>query len=422
MESWPVPGIRPMPVLVPPVMISDSLTGGLTHASESATFSLYVCGITPYDATHLGHASTYLTYDLLIRLMHASGRTVRYTQNVTDVDDPLLERAVATGQNWQELAREQTDLFRADMQYLSVFPPTDYVAVSERILEISAAVAGLLSCGLAYPVPSDHAEPDIYLDVRAASGAAPSWSFGALLPAGASAEHTFDEHGGDSRRVGKRHPLDSLLWRSQRPGEPSWDVAGLPSGRPGWHVECAVIAAGAQQLPYDVQGGGSDLRYPHHDYSSQHAAAIYGRPLARVFSHVGLVSLGGEKMSKSLGNLVFIRDWRIRGVDPAAIRLAVFSHHYRDEWDWHDAILGTASVRLRRWRDAALAGRHKVTSGSGVGRAVAQDFAAALANDLDTVTAWSILDDWAAAPTDVLVVADAVSALTGVTLLDAGAS
>lgn len=416
MDSWPRPSIPRVDIPVPELVLHDSLTGQLAPASTSPTFRLYVCGITPYDATHLGHAATYLTFDLVIRVLRAAGKTVTYTQNVTDVDDPLLERADATGQDWRVLAREQTALFRADMEYLGLVPPDHYQAVTDSIPEIGEAIHGLVERGLAYEVASGHPDPDIYLDVWAADRVTPGWDLGSLLRPGASALAEFDAHGGDSGLPGKRDPLDSLLWRGQRPGEPSWQVPGLPAGRPGWHIECAVIAAEAEPLPYDVQGGGADLTYPHHDYSSAQAAAVTGHPLARVFSHVGLVSLGGEKMSKSLGNLVFVRTWRNAGIDPSAIRLAVFSHPYRDPWDWEDTILETATVRLARWRDAVRRGADAVSSDGSAGRKTATRFADALANDLDTVAAWAVLDEWAENPEDTDVVSATVDALTGVSL------
>ena len=391
----------------------------MVPAFASRDFGLYVCGITPYDATHLGHASTYLTFDLVHRLAIASGKRVTYTQNVTDVDDPLLERANARGLDWRELAHDQVSLFREDMQYLGVVPPHHYLAVTECIPAIGEAILRLRSKGLVYGVPSAGAEPDLYLDIVAADASASEWEFGSLVPQGMSATHLFDDHGGDSARAGKRNPLDSLLWRSRRAGEPSWQVTGIPDGRPGWHIECAVIAALGAPLPYDVQGGGEDLVFPHHDYSSAHAATLTSHPLARVFSHVGLVSLDGEKMSKSLGNLVFIRDWRLAGVDPSAIRVAVFGHPYAQAWEWHGSLLTNAMARLQRWRAAA---RSEETSTPRKATGTAEAFAAALARDLDTVSAWRILDEWATAPEDVRSVASTVSALTGVELLEGPAS
>lgn len=415
MNSWDWPAIPAVDIAVPELMLVDALTGKSAVATSAGNFRLYVCGITPYDATHLGHASTYLTFDLAVRFALAAGKTVTYTQNITDVDDPLLERATATGKDWRILANEQIALFSDDMAYLRVIPPTHFISVTERMQDIAAAVVTLRERGLTYEVFSEGAEPDVYLDAIAADQVTPSWRSGALLADGASAISVFDEHGGDSTREGKRDPLDSVLWRSARPGEPSWSCDGLHDGRPGWHIECAVIAAAASDLPYDVQGGGGDLVFPHHDFSSGHAAALTGQPLARVFSHVGLVSYQGAKMSKSLGNLVFVRDWRRDGVDPSAVRLALFSHAYSDEWEWFPEYLDAAEHRLERWRQAAKRGIQQSPDGE-VGAGVIRRIVAALADNLDTCAVWDALDEWSEAPSDAHAVASAVDALTGVEL------
>lgn len=388
MEAWrarePVRPDRAVPVPV----LTDSRTLARSAVVRDGVCRLYVCGITPYDATHLGHASTYLTFDLVNRLARASGAQVQYTQNVTDVDDPLLERAAQTGRDWRELAAAETRLFREDMAYLDVLPPDRFVSVSEAMPRIAGAVLRLLGRGLAYPVAGDGAAPDLYLDLRAARALLPDGTPSGTPDSAAGARAQFDANGGDSRRPGKRDPLDSLLWRAERVGEPSWRFDGLPAGRPGWHIECAVIAAETARPPADLQGGGMDLLFPHHEYSSAHTAALFGQPIARTFAHVGLVSFLGEKMSKSLGNLVLIRDWRRRGLDPSVARLAILSHHYRQEWEWHDSLLSASAARIERWRLAAAAG-------GGAPDGVQQDFVAALASDIDTVGAFDVLDAWA---------------------------
>jgi L-cysteine:1D-myo-inositol 2-amino-2-deoxy-alpha-D-glucopyranoside ligase len=304
---------------------------------------LYVCGITPYDATHLGHAATYLAYDGLIRLWLDAGFDVRYVQNSTDVDDPLLERAMATGVDWRDLAAEQTALFRDDMEALAIIPPDHYVAVTEVIDPTADAVKVLLDRGIGYFV-----DDDIYFDSAAAAAATP-WKLGdeSRLDRATMLELSA-QRGGDPDRVGKRDPLDPLLWRHARPGEPSWDTV-LGEGRPGWHIECSVIAGRYLDLPMTVNGGGSDLIFPHHEFSAGHTAALTGGPLSTAFSHAGLVSYHGEKMSKSLGNLVFVSALTASGVDPRAIRLALLSHHYREDWEWTDSMLAGAEAGLARW-------------------------------------------------------------------------
>jgi len=298
----------------------DTATRQLVAARPIAVASLYVCGITPYDATHIGHAATYLAYDTLIRLWLDAGYDVRYVQNTTDVDDPLLERAAATGVDWRTLAAEQTERFRRDMESLGVIPPEDYVAATEMIAQVSDAVRRLLERGSAYRV-----DDDIYFDSAAAAAASP-WHLGQVshLDRPTMLE-LFAERGGDPERSGKRDALDPLLWRDARDGEPSWETV-LGAGRPGWHIECSVIAQEFLDLPLTVNGGGSDLVFPHHEFSAGHTAALTGRPLANLYSHTGLVAYRGEKMSKSLGNLVLVSALVDAGVvragDPAGCALA----------------------------------------------------------------------------------------------------
>jgi L-cysteine:1D-myo-inositol 2-amino-2-deoxy-alpha-D-glucopyranoside ligase len=339
-----------------------------------------VCGITPYDATHIGHAATYLAYDTLIRVWLDAGYDVRYVQNTTDVDDPLLERAAATGVHWRTLAAEQTELFRRDMECLRVIPPDHYVAATEMIAQVSDAVRRLLDRATAYRVADD-----IYFDIAAAAASSP-WHLGqeSNLDRPAMLE-LFAERGGDPERPGKRDALDPLLWRGPRAGEPSWETV-LGAGRPGWHIECSVIAQEFLDLPLTVNGGGSDLVFPHHEFSAGHTAALTGRPLANLYSHTGLVAYRGEKMSKSLGNLVLVSTLVDSGVDARAIRLAVLSQRYRDDWEWTDDLLAEAQERLARWRAWASRGRSAGTTG------ILEGLRAALVHDLDTPAALAAVD------------------------------
>jgi L-cysteine:1D-myo-inositol 2-amino-2-deoxy-alpha-D-glucopyranoside ligase len=349
---------------------------------------MYVCGITPYDAAHLGHARTYVAFDVLRRVLLDTGRAVHHVQNVTDVDDPLLERAAATGEDWRHLARRQTELFAEQMERLAVLPPQTFLAVTEVMDRIGAVVAELVRCGAGYhvPVPGDGAGPgDVYFDV----GSDPSFgSVSGLDEAtmiGLSAER-----GGDPDRAGKRHPLDPLLWRARRPGEPSWAVAGLPEGRPGWHVECVAIALDHLGMGFDVQGGGSDLAFPHHEMGASHARVLTGKhTYARAYVHAGMVGLEGEKMSKSRGNLVFAHEVLDGGLDPAALRVALLSHHYRADWSWTDGLARESTVRVERWRAAVSR-----SEGPAAERLLA-DLRAALADDLATPAALAAVDAWA---------------------------
>jgi L-cysteine:1D-myo-inositol 2-amino-2-deoxy-alpha-D-glucopyranoside ligase len=344
---------------------------------------LYVCGITPYDATHLGHAATYLAFDLVHRVWLDNGHDVHYVQNVTDVDDPLLERALRDQDDWVVLAMRETALFREDMEALRVLPPQDFVGIVEAIPEIVEVVAKLLADGVAYR--ADDAEyPDIYYahDATGRFGYESNYSADEML-------RLFAERGGDPDRPGKRHPLDALLWRMKREGEPSWP-SELGDGRPGWHIECSAIAHNRLGMGFDVQGGGSDLIFPHHEYSAAHAEAQTGEhPFARHYVHAGMIGLDGEKMSKSRGNLVFVSKLRAEKVDPNAIRLALLAGHYRADRPWTQSLLDEALERLAKWRRAAA-----LPSGPSAADTVAR-LRDHLGNDLDTPKALVAIDAWA---------------------------
>ncbi|MBG6184426.1 L-cysteine:1D-myo-inositol 2-amino-2-deoxy-alpha-D-glucopyranoside ligase [Arthrobacter sp. CAN_A214] len=379
------------------IELFDTAQGEIVELPAEPAASLYVCGITPYDATHLGHASTYVAFDLLNRTWRDSGSTVSYVQNVTDVDDPLLERATATGVDWRELAEQQIELFRTDMAALNVLPPDSYIGAVESIDWIVPVVESLVHRGLAYAVDGNATEPDgdIYFSLDAAAALSPEdadrWFLGQvshlseeqMLPLSA-------ERGGDPDRPGKRNRLDPLLWRQARQGEPAWYGGLLGSGRPGWHIECAVIAQRFLPSPFTVQGGGSDLVFPHHEMSAGHAWASSDKPLARHYAHAGMVGYDGGKMSKSRGNLVLVSALRRDGVDPAAIRLAILNFHYRTDWSWTDAVLQQAVERLGRWRSALAA-----VTPTDV-KEVVMDIRSAMASDLDAPGALAAVDAWAA--------------------------
>jgi len=379
------------------------------EAAPAGTATLYVCGITPYDATHLGHANTYLAFDTLVRLWTDGGYEVRYAQNVTDVDDPLLERAAATGVDWRALAAEQIALFRGDMESLRIIPPNDYVAVTDVITEVAEAVDRLLEADIAYRV-----DDDVYFDNAAAASAA--WTLGD--------ESGFDratmlalsaERGGDPDRVGKRDALDPLLWLSERDGEPSWpSVVGV--GRPGWHIECSVIAQRYLDTPITVQGGGSDLVFPHHEFSAGHAAALTGHRLADSYVHAGMVAYDGEKMSKSLGNLVLVSQLIADGVDPRAIRLALLDRHYRADWEWTRVQLTEAQCRLATWETwAADVSGEEATDQTDA--TLVDTLRSALVDDLDTPAALAAVDARVATGARATVTdLDAIDALLGVKL------
>ncbi|WP_030274164.1 cysteine--1-D-myo-inosityl 2-amino-2-deoxy-alpha-D-glucopyranoside ligase [Streptomyces sp. NRRL B-24484] len=382
MHAWPASEVPALPGQGLPLRVFDTATSSVRAiVPEGPTARLYVCGITPYDATHLGHAATYNTFDLVQRVWKDAGHDVLYVQNVTDVDDPLLERAVATGQDWTELAARETALFREDMTALRMLPPAHYVGAVESIPWIVPLVKQLLATGAAYEL-----DGDIYFSVDADPrfGEVSGLGRDAMMP-------VFAERGGDPQRPGKKHPLDALLWLSARPGEPAWDTE-LGHGRPGWHIECVAIALKYLGMSFDIQGGGSDLSFPHHEMGAAHAQVATGEhPYAQAYVHAGMVALDGHKMSKSRGNLVFVSKLRREGVDPAAIRLALLAHHYRSDWEWTEQDLAQAEKRLALWRAAVSRPDGPPAEG------MLAEMRAALAEDLDAPGALEAVDRWAAA-------------------------
>ena len=429
METWRRTEIPALPGRGPEPRLLNTATGELTVAARDRAATLYACGITPYDATHIGHAATFMAWDLLIRAWIDAGHDVTYVQNVTDVDDPLLERAERDGEDWRELAAREIQLYRTDMESLRILPPAHLVGAVEALPLIDRFSERLAARGSLYDL-----DEDVYF-ARSADA-----QFGALSGTGSPAAlspvqmtELFAERGGDPDRPGKKDPLDPLIWRGERPGEPAWDSRFGP-GRPGWHVECAAIATTYLGTVFDVQAGGADLIFPHHEMSASHARVALGdHAFARVYAHAGLVGYQGAKMSKSLGNLVFVSALRESGTDPMAIRLAVLAHHYRSDWEWTGAVLDEAQSRLARWRSvlgsaADVADAGDVAAGSaavGGGSASAQEILAAvrdrLADDLDTPGALAVIDRWSAAAdhpsaADAALVRDAAGALLGVAL------
>jgi L-cysteine:1D-myo-inositol 2-amino-2-deoxy-alpha-D-glucopyranoside ligase len=381
MRAWVSPSVPSLEAFgpAPAVRIHDTATGALVTTRPDGPARLYVCGITPYDATHLGHAATYVAFDLLNRAWRDAGHEVRYVQNVTDVDDPLLERAAQTGADWRQLADQEIERFRGDMEALRVLAPDEYVGAVESIplvVEMTQQLAGL---GLAYEV-----EGDWYFSVRSDP------AFGSVSHLSDTEMATlFGERGGDPERPGKKDPLDCVLWRGERPGEPAWDSV-IGRGRPGWHIECSAIALRHLGEGFDVQGGGSDLVFPHHEMSAGEAQSAFpGLVFARSYVHTGMVGYQGEKMSKSRGNLVFVSKLRESGLDPALIRLALLAHHYRSDWEWNGKDLDRAAERLDRWR-AALDNTNTAQA-----EQLVTTVRAALAQDLDTPRVVTLLDDWA---------------------------
>ncbi|MFC4909443.1 cysteine--1-D-myo-inosityl 2-amino-2-deoxy-alpha-D-glucopyranoside ligase [Actinomadura gamaensis] len=408
MRSWPAPEVPSLPDLglagaSGPLRLHDTGAGEARPTDPGPTARIYVCGITPYDATHLGHANTYLAFDLVNRVWRDQGRRVHYVQNATDVDDPLLERAERDGVDWRELADREIELFREDMAALRILPPDQYVGAVEAIPLVVKMIEELRARDAVYEV-----DGDLYFPVAADA------SFGEVSRLGRDEMRPlFAERGGDPDRPGKRDPLDALLWLAQRPGEPGWD-SPFGKGRPGWHIECAAISVEHLGMAFDVEGGGSDLAFPHHEMGASHAQVATGeRPHARAYVHAGMVGLDGEKMSKSRGNLVFVSKLRRAGADPMAIRLALLAHHYRADWEWTAGQLDAATARLERWRAAVAAPAGPSADG------VLETVRARLDDDLDAPGALAAIDAWAdaalagngddaKAPAQVRAVADAL--------------
>ena len=383
MESWPAANIPKLPGVGRPLHLYDTAGCMVVRAGPAepgATARMYVCGITPYDATHLGHAATYIAFDLVYRAWLDAGFDVHYVQNVTDVDDPLLERAAEIGVDWAELAGRELDRYRQDMTALRVLPAWRLIGAVESIPGIGEFIEVLRGKGAAYEV-----EGDLYFPV----GTDPRFGSIARLDRAAMIALSA-ERGGDPDRPGKKDPLDCLLWQAERPGEPSWD-SPLGRGRPGWHVECTAIALRQLGSGFDVQGGGSDLAFPHHEMCASEGQVATGtHPFAQAYVHAGMVGLGGEKMSKSKGNLVLVSQLRQSGMDPMAIRLAILAHHYRSDWDWTDAELAAATDRLGRWR-AAVSRPDGPNANDTLERLRAQ-----LAADLNAPAALAAVDEWCA--------------------------
>ncbi|HTZ27829.1 MAG TPA: cysteine--1-D-myo-inosityl 2-amino-2-deoxy-alpha-D-glucopyranoside ligase [Streptosporangiaceae bacterium] len=422
MDSWRGVSVPQLPGRGPEVKVADA-GGEPVVVATGPVATLYACGITPYDATHIGHAATFIAWDLLGRAWRDAGHQVRYVQNVTDVDDPLLERAERDHEDWRELADQQIALFRGDMEALRVLPPAEYIGAVEALPVIERLSRLLADHGALY---------DLDGDMYFARSADPSFGAVSGLDAATMTE-LFAERGGDPGRPGKKDQLDALVWLAARPGEPSWP-SGFGSGRPGWHVECAAIATEHLGVTFDVQAGGTDLIFPHHEMSASHArVALAGRAspgdpvFARHYAHAGMVRLDGEKMSKSQGNLVFVSRLIAGGADPMVIRLAILAHHYRGDWDWTDAGLAAAQARLDRWRAAVAAATAPAAPGSAAAPAtsaagVLTAVRERLTDDLDAPGALAAVDAWAdaalAAPgaTDGSLVRDTVDALLGVAL------
>lgn len=379
LKNWPKVYLPPINDLkFPPLKLHDSYSG-LYEYSKSGKFRMYVCGITPYDSTHLGHAATYLSFDLINRYQQLANLQVSFVENVTDVDDPLLERAKRDGQDWQVLANSQVDLFISDMTALRILPPSQLVKVTDSLDLVESFIDKLDRNGHIYQIDGDfYFSVDKYLD---------------YLPIPlAEAISVFAERGGDPDKEGKRHPLDAVVWSANKNGEPGWN-SKYGFGRPGWHIECTAIACefldnDEKDPVIQLQGGGSDLIFPHHFMSAQIVKAALGRDFAESYIHAGMIGLDGEKMSKSKGNLIFVSKLIQEGVDPMVIRWALLSGHYQQDREWSTQLLERAKDEVVLVR-AALS-RSETADASSLVNNLIKD----LSDNLNTPKALSEIVDW----------------------------
>lgn len=375
------------------MMLYDTARREVVPFSPPQQVLMYVCGITPYDATHLGHASTFLTYDVVIRRLIDRGHEVRCVRNVTDVDDPLFAKARELGVHYLDLAAGEEARFNADMEALNVLPVHAAPRASSAIPDIRKFIQAVLDEGHAY-VSGD----SVYFDVSTFDtfGAVSGYPQEEMLRLAAL-------RGGNIDDPQKRHPLDFVLWQPSAADEPAWETPWGP-GRPGWHVECSALALRELGEHVHLHGGGADLIFPHHECERAQSESATNTPFVDHWMHAALISKDGEKMSKSLGNLVFIDALREEW-DPRAIRLGIISHHYRTEWEWHDNLMPSSNERLARW---------KASVGGDDDGALINAVRAALDNDLDTPHACSQIDAAVSEGKD----ATTAAALLGIDLID----
>jgi L-cysteine:1D-myo-inositol 2-amino-2-deoxy-alpha-D-glucopyranoside ligase len=357
----------------PPMRLYDTARREVVPFEPGPVVTMYTCGITPYDASHFGHAATYLTYDVLQRRLRDRGHDTRCVRNLTDVDDDILRKARELGVHYLDLAAAETTRFQADMEALGLLPAWSEPRATSAIADIRGFIGMVLDRGHAY-----EAGGAVYFDINSFDrfGQVSHLDRDEMLRLAA-------ERGGNPDDPHKRDPLDFVLWQPSAEDEPAWDSLWGP-GRPGWHIECSALALRELGTTIDLHGGGSDLIYPHHECEAAQSEAATGDPFVRHWMHQAMVRMDGEKMSKSLGNLVFVSEL-LKQWDPMAVRLAAHAHHYRDSWEWHDGLMPAATERLEAWRAA------------GEGGAALDEVRVALDDDLDTPRAVAAVDEAAAA-------------------------
>jgi len=352
----------------------DTAKQEIVEFVPNPTVLMYTCGITPYDATHLGHAFTFISYDVLQRRLIDMGHQVKCVRNVTDVDDPLFAKARELGVHYLDLAAGEEARFESDMTALNALPVHSTPRASSAIPDIRGFIGMVIDRGFAY-----ESGGSVYFDVEKFPqfGSVSHYSRETMIALAR-------ERGGNVDDPHKRNPLDFVLWHPSASDEPSWDTM-WGAGRPGWHIECSALALRELGTTIDLHGGGSDLIFPHHECERAQSEAATGQPFVKHWMHVAMVSMDGHKMSKSRGNLVFVDKLRTQH-DPMAIRLGLIEHHYRTEWEWDDGLMARNEARLANWKSAAQVG------GSHGDFGLLADVRSALDNDLDTPTAVALVD------------------------------
>ena len=357
-----------------PMRLYDTAQQAVVPFEPGPVVAMYTCGITPYDATHLGHAATYVAYDVLQRRLRDRGHETRCVRNITDVDDDILRKAREIGVHYLDLAAAETARFDSDMEALDMLPCWSEPRATSAIADIRKMIGLVLDRGNAY-----QSGGSVYFDISTFDrfGQVSHFDRDTMLALAA-------EHGGNPDDPHKRDPLDFVLWQKSAPDEPAWDSKWGP-GRPGWHIECSALAMRELGETVDIHGGGSDLIYPHHECEAAQSEVVTGKQFVRLWMHQAMVRMDGAKMSKSLGNLVFVSDL-LKEYDPRAIRLAIVAHHYRDSWEWDDSIMPAAAERLDAWQ-AGADGRAE-SAGEVLDRV-----RACLDDDLDTPSAVAAIDN-----------------------------
>jgi len=389
-NPWPNPALSTLEQAQAPLTLESS--SGRFTIDPDTNVRMYVCGITPYDATHLGHAATYLTFDLINRYSRLIGSSLHFVENITDIDEPLLERAARDGTDWESLAQKETDLFSRDMEALRVLSPEWFVPATQTMNLVDDAITKMQQGGFVYSVDND-----LYFRTSNFLSELPISELEAIA--------VFRERGGDPDRDGKEHPLDSLLWLANKKGEPGWN-SSHGFGRPGWHIECAVISLryllgesylsgdSSRSALIDIQGGGSDLIFPHHFMSAIQVKAMTGQQFARGYVHTGMVGLDGEKMSKSKGNLVFVSKLLAERIDPVVIRFALLQSHYSEDRMWSNETLESAQREVERIRSALS--RNEVAPTAELGA----EIISSLSQNLNTPRIMDLLQQWVKATED----------------------